>query len=53
MTASPSPATDLPKSWDPAAAEGAIYHKWVDGGYFAADPASAKPGYSIVLPPRT
>lgn len=51
MTASRSPATDLPKSWDPAAAESAIYRKWVDAGYFAADPASDKPGYSIVLPP--
>ena len=51
MTASRSPATDLPKSWDPAAAESAIYQKWVDAGYFAADPASDKPGYSIVLPP--
>ena len=51
MTASRSPATDLPKSWDPAAAESAIYQKWVDAGYFVADPKSAKPGYSIVLPP--
>ena len=24
---------------------------WVDAGYFTADPASDKPGYSIVLPP--
>lgn len=51
MTASRSPATDLPKSWDPAAAESAIYQKWLDAGYFEADPTSAKPGYSIVLPP--
>ena len=35
-TASRSPATDLPKSWDPAAAEGAIYQKWLDAGYFEA-----------------
>lgn len=51
MTASPSPDIDLPKSWDPAAAEGAIYQSWLDAGYFTADPTSAKPGYSIVLPP--
>ena len=51
MTASRSPATDLPKSWDPAAAESAIYQKWLDAGYFEADPTSTKPGYSIVLPP--
>src|SRR5258707_3191675 len=31
--------------------ESAIYQRWLDAGYFSADPASAKPGYSIVLPP--
>ncbi len=31
--------------------EAAIYQKWLDGGYFTADPDSTKPGYSIVLPP--
>src|SRR5246500_1090018 len=31
--------------------ESAIYQKWLDAGYFTADPASTKPGYSIVLPP--
>ncbi|MEB3049084.1 valine--tRNA ligase [Mycolicibacter sp. MYC123] len=41
----------LPKSWEPGAVEDAIYQRWVDAGYFTADPASAKPGYSIVLPP--
>lgn len=53
MTASLSAANaeDLPKSWDPAAVEAAIYQSWVDAGYFTADPASTKPGYSIVLPP--
>ncbi len=52
MTASPRPADDqLPKSWDPAAMEGTIYQKWLDGGYFTADPNSTKPAYSIVLPP--
>jgi valyl-tRNA synthetase len=44
-------AEDLPKAWDPGAAESATYQRWVDAGYFIADPASAKPGYSIVLPP--
>ncbi len=28
-----------------------MYERWVAAGYFTADPASAKPGYSIVLPP--
>ncbi|EUA33206.1 tRNA synthetases class I family protein [Mycobacterium xenopi 4042] len=41
----------MPKTWDPGAVESAIYQGWVDAGYFTADPASAKPGYSIVLPP--
>jgi valyl-tRNA synthetase len=44
-------AEDLPKAWDPGAAESATYQRWVDAGYFTADPASTKPGYSIVLPP--
>ncbi|OBB56060.1 valine--tRNA ligase [Mycobacterium sp. 852013-51886_SCH5428379] len=56
MTASTRPSADneataLPKSWDPGAVEADIYQGWVDAGYFTADPASAKPGYSIVLPP--
>ena len=28
-----------------------MYQGWVDAGYFTADPGSAKPPYSIVLPP--
>ncbi|MDA3638325.1 valine--tRNA ligase [Mycobacterium xenopi] len=56
MTPNPKPAVSpaaeaLPKTWDPGAVESAIYQGWVDAGYFTADPASAKPGYSIVLPP--
>ncbi len=31
--------------------ESEIYQGWVDAGYFTADPSSAKPAYSIVLPP--
>src|SRR5271155_1951187 len=31
--------------------EGAIYQKWLEAGYFSADPASSKPAYSVVLPP--
>ena len=50
MTASHS-AADLPTSWDPGATEGAIYQRWLDAGYFTADPTSVKPPYSIVLPP--
>jgi len=28
-----------------------MYQRWVDAGYFTADPASRKPAYSVVLPP--
>jgi len=41
----------LPTTWDPAAVESEIYQGWVDAGYFVADADSAKPPYSIVLPP--
>ncbi|HTM85998.1 MAG TPA: class I tRNA ligase family protein, partial [Mycobacterium sp.] len=53
MTVTPNTANadDLPKSWEPGAVEEAIYQRWVDAGYFTADPGSTKPGYSIVLPP--
>ena len=56
MTTSPERAADtraedLPKVWDPGAVESAMYQRWVDAGYFTADPASGKPAYSIVLPP--
>ena len=52
MTASSrSVADSLPKAWDPGAVEATIYQRWIDAGYFTADPASGKPGFSIVLPP--
>ena len=52
MTASPDARADaLPKSWEPSAVESELYQGWVDAGYFTADPTSAKPPYSIVLPP--
>ncbi|BBZ22496.1 valine--tRNA ligase [Mycolicibacter hiberniae] len=53
MTDTPNAAdtTRLPKSWEPGAVEGATYQRWVDAGYFTADPNSDKPSYSIVLPP--
>ncbi|WP_245797247.1 valine--tRNA ligase [Corynebacterium aquilae] len=44
-------ANNLPASWDPKAVESDLYNSWVDAGYFTADPASDKPGFSIVLPP--
>jgi valyl-tRNA synthetase len=42
---------ELPKAWDPGAVEGEIYQRWVNAGYFTADPTSGKPPYSTVLPP--
>ena len=50
-TTDDSRADALPKSWDPAAVESLMYQGWVDAGYFTADAGSAKPPYSIVLPP--
>ncbi|WP_280451559.1 valine--tRNA ligase [Nocardia cyriacigeorgica] len=44
-------ADALPKSWNPGEVEAEMYERWVAAGYFTADPASSKPGYSIVLPP--
>ena len=44
-------ADALPKSWEPKDHEATLYEGWVEAGYFKADPASDKPGYSIVLPP--
>ena len=46
-----NPAQSLPKSWNPADHEDAIYSRWVEAGYFEADASSDKPPYSIVLPP--
>jgi valyl-tRNA synthetase len=42
---------DLPKQYDPAAAQERFYAEWLAKGYFHADPASAKPAYAIVIPP--
>ena len=52
MTDSSRPGLDaLPKSWDPGAVESDLYEGWVNAGYFKADASTAKPTYSIVLPP--
>ena len=51
MTASPPRAEDLPTQYDPGAAEGVLYDRWVERGYFTADPASDKPPFCIVIPP--
>ena len=43
--------TEIPKTFEPAAIEAHWYAHWEITGCFAADPASTKPAYSIVIPP--
>jgi len=50
-SAQSSPPDPLPATWEPAAVEAELYQRWVDAGYFTADPNSDKPPFSIVLPP--
>jgi valyl-tRNA synthetase len=45
------PLADLPKAYDPQAAQSRWYAYWLEKGYFHADPASAKEPYTIVIPP--
>ncbi|HEY2157427.1 MAG TPA: class I tRNA ligase family protein, partial [Isosphaeraceae bacterium] len=42
---------DLPKAYDPHAAQSRWYAHWLEKGYFHADPVSPKPPYTIVIPP--
>ncbi len=42
---------DLPKAYDPQAAQSRWYAYWLEKGYFHADPSSDKPPYTIVIPP--
>jgi valyl-tRNA synthetase len=43
--------TELPPAWQPAAVEAELYQRWVDSGYFRADPRGPKPPFCIVIPP--
>ncbi|MFC5948195.1 valine--tRNA ligase [Pseudonocardia lutea] len=47
----PARTASLPPKWNPAEVEGVLYQRWVDRGYFGADPASGRPPYCIVIPP--
>ncbi|HEV8556996.1 MAG TPA: valine--tRNA ligase [Actinophytocola sp.] len=52
MTDIPSQlTTELPPAWQPAAVEAELYQRWVDSGYFRADPRSPEPPFCIVIPP--
>src|SRR5947208_2505669 len=42
---------ELPKRYDPNAVEPKWYQRWLENGDFIANPESAKPAFSIVMPP--
>jgi valyl-tRNA synthetase len=42
---------ELPKTYDPAAVEEPTARRWIERGYFTADPDSDRPKFSMVLPP--
>jgi len=42
---------ELPKHYDPAAAEERLYKFWQDSGYFHAEVDESKKPYTIVIPP--
>ncbi len=43
--------TEIPKAYEPQSVEDKWYDFWLKQGCFTADPKSAKPAYSIVIPP--
>src|SRR5215212_9197663 len=43
--------SEIPKAYEPQAVEAKWYAFWLEHHFFAADPKSAKPAYSIVIPP--
>ncbi|WP_149183110.1 valine--tRNA ligase [Streptomyces sp. TRM49041] len=47
----PASVPELPTQYAPADVEGKLYERWVERGYFTADATSAKPPYTIVIPP--
>ena len=51
MTETAIKIEDLPTVYDPKSTEESIYKFWEEGGFFKADAKSAKPPYSIVIPP--
>ena len=42
---------ELASTFDPKELEGPLYQKWLDAGYFTADPDSTKLPFTIVIPP--
>jgi valyl-tRNA synthetase len=43
--------SEIPKAYEPQAVEEKWYKFWLDRNCFTANPRSAKPAYSIVIPP--
>ncbi|MGD0060137.1 MAG: valine--tRNA ligase [Verrucomicrobiia bacterium] len=43
--------TEIPKAYEPKLVEDKWYAEWLAKGYFAANAASTKPAYCIVMPP--
>jgi len=43
--------SEIPKAYEPQSVEDKWYDFWLKHGCFTADPKSAKPAYSIVIPP--
>jgi valyl-tRNA synthetase len=43
--------SEIPKAYEPQAVEEKWYDFWLNHNCFVANPASAKPAYSIVIPP--
>ncbi|MFM8809419.1 MAG: class I tRNA ligase family protein, partial [Chthoniobacterales bacterium] len=43
--------SEISKAYEPGAVEERWYAEWLKQGCFSADPASSKPGFSIVIPP--
>ena len=44
-------APDPLGQYQPAEVEGPLYARWIERGYFTADPDSGKPPFSLVIPP--
>ena len=42
---------ELSKAYEPSTVEDRLYSQWIASGAFDADPSSAKPPFSIVIPP--
>ena len=51
VTSTPAARPDLPAQFVPGEVEAGLYARWVERGYFEADPKSDEPPFCIVIPP--